>query len=79
MNTFARVFMNKFGIEKGMKIFTIVWNIPWLVAIILGVYFEFISWNFVSIMLAFYIGALYVQIMRAIEVRKRIKRLGIKL
>lgn len=79
MNSFARIFMKKFGIEKGMKIFTLIWNVPWLTVVMISVYFNAISLNFVYILLAFYIGALYVQIMRAMEVRKRTKKLGIKI
>jgi hypothetical protein len=79
MNSFARIFMNKFGIQKGMKVFTLVWNVPWFVVVMVSVYFNVISLNFVYILLAFYVGALYVQIMRAMEVRKRTKKLGIKI
>ena len=33
LNSLARVFMKKYGIEKGMKIFTVIWEIPLLVSI----------------------------------------------
>jgi hypothetical protein len=65
LNSLARWFMKKYGIEKGMKIFTVVWETPLLISIFVSLILGIISFAFVSTLVGFYIGGLYVQILRA--------------
>ena len=65
LNPLARGFMKKYGIEKGMKIFTVIWEIPFLVALFASVIMGVIDFSFVVGLIGFYLGGLYVQILRA--------------
>ena len=65
LNPFARVFMKKFGIEKGMKIFSVVWEAPLLIIMFASLILGIIDFAFVSMIVGFYFGGLYVQILRA--------------
>jgi Flp pilus assembly protein TadB len=70
LNSLARVFMKKYGIEKGMKIFTVIWEIPLLISIFVSLILGIIEFAFVVGLVGFYIGGLYVQILRARRAEK---------
>ena len=79
MNPFARKFMNKFGVSKGMKIFTVVFVMPLIVIFCLGIMFEIYDPIFTAIYSSFYVGAIYVQVMRALYAKKITKQYGVEL
>lgn len=79
LNSFARYFMKRFGLIKGMRIFTMIYTIPYFTAILVSIYLDVLPIEFGFILLSLMIGALYVQILKARTIRKRCKLLGVEL
>lgn len=79
LNPFVRFFMKKFGPEKGMIIFTLLYDLPWVTFIILVIIFKIVPEWYGYVVLAFIFGALYVQILKSFTISRRCKKLGIPL
>lgn len=78
LNPFPRLFIKKFGVMKGLKITTYFISLP--IFATLGLYALYVypgdPATYISYLLVFYIGAMYVQILRAKARKERIEKLG---
>lgn len=79
LNPLVRIFMRKFGPDKGMVIFSFVWDTPWFAFIILCMVFDVLPEWYGYVVISFLCGALYVQILKAFTIVKRCKKIGIEL
>ena len=77
LNPIARVYMRKFGVEKGMTIFSLMWNLPWAIMLVLFIIFKWSHPMFVLPIVTFYFGALYMQIFKSFFVYRIMKKNGI--
>ena len=79
LNTSAQKFMRKFGIERGMIMHSLVIGIPFLVSIVLVIYFGIIPLWVGFVVLAFMFGQLYSQFITSYTYSQRCKKIGIEL
>jgi len=79
LNPFARYFMKRFGFNKGMWIFTFSYNVPYFIVFFALIYFDYFPLDLGYVVLAFLIGSLYSQILKARTITKRCKILDVQL